>query len=224
MIGEFRLDEGSVRRAIDDTHQTIDSSWWFWGAQSTGAAATSIWAVTVYPKDATTMQQTIIQAVAVLGGFVLLGLLVFLANLFALSPRRQLREAREEVKRLGVRVGELEQARISYEELLAARVRLGELLGDASELLQSPGSKDWFERVKAVSERALDLFGAGTSVFDTSHSGRLRAAVAKARYVDNGRVSDLRTEQESLMAVVATIETFVEEVNVHIAMRQQRIL
>jgi len=177
-------------------------------------------AVRLYPDKASPLTQASIQAVIVVGAFVLFAFIVLFANLVAWSPRRQREEARSEVLRLNGEIERKERHRLTRQQLIEARRKLGSLMSDAGDMFIGQSSEKPLEdEADEFFGRVLDALRKGRPTFDESHEGRFYAASTEAMMLadatdrNTGTIYGIRSV---LRAEIACLKEFVSEINVEL--------
>ena len=216
---DFNPREPTWRRALRDTSAAVHS-FWFWGAEVVVVAAASVSAVSLYPDKASPPTQALIQAVTVVGGTALFAFILLLGNFVVWSPRRQREEARCEVKRLNEEIEHKERHRVTREQLLEARQKLGSLMSDAGDMLIGQSSdKPFADEASEFFGRVLDVLREGKPIFDESHEGRFYAASTEAMMRADATDRDTNTIyglRSVLTAEIACLKEFVSEINVEL--------
>lgn len=212
----MELDVGSSwSRAGRDTRDTILSSVRFWFAQLLAAAVSSVYAVGWYPVGSSSLTQARIQAFCVLIGFMLLGGVVLGVNWLAASPRRQRNEARVAIIEKDQVIHELSTNVVGRTDLIAARDRIGNLMGDMGEHIGSIyRDENWARTGHEYFADVLEFLRGPNPTFDESHVGRFYAATTRAAWDEvEGHLEDNQRVERVLHAQIDCLDRFITEIN-----------
>ena len=208
--------ESTWQRAWRDTKHAW-SGWWFWAAQLVVVAAFSVYAVTFYDNDATLARQAAIQAAALILGAGLCAFAVLVGFFVAFSSRTQRDEARTEIDRLGADIEAREAAKVTREQLLACRRRIGEIIAEGGDLMACVRDASWIDQVhEKVFTAVFDLCRDPAQPYlDESHVGRYYAAQSLARDDAEKAIMTGDADREAfvLKAVIKILNGFIIEVN-----------
>lgn len=160
-MSEFDPTEPVWRRAWRDTVGSVHSAWWFWGAEVAMAATASVLAVSVYPDDASTLEQAAIQATFVVAGFVLVGVGLLLGNLVAFATYHQRDDARLAWAHERDELARIAKKSTKRADLLREREKLGEIMAEAGDLIAGVVGPDSEDDTMKIFSDALDLFRSG---------------------------------------------------------------
>ena len=180
------------------------------------AATASVLAVSVYPDDASTLEQAAIQATFVVAGFVLVGVGLLLGNLVAFATYHQRDDARLAWAHERDELARIAKKSTKRADLLREREKLGEIMAEAGDLIAGVVGPDSEDDTMKIFSDALDLFRSGGPFFDESHTGRFYAVITPAREAalsELGLEREREAERRVVLAEMEFLERLMGEIN-----------